>query len=381
MTKFVLDVLRSGGVEPVLAHYEPYGMTPKLSTPIFALGQRRPGNEIRQSFGGVKTYAIGTWLPELEFMHYRPGRMWERLMDECQRFVSVSGNVLAATPFAHTDRPFMAWVAAGWEEDRKDRVQRFPFYRKLIDRMVTRPKVIGLERKVLQAGHILALSQVTASVLNTISGQNSVKGVMPMPVDSEQFKPVPDKVKVLRIGFSGRFSDPRKNIELLVSAFAQLLGSHPNAELVLIGGQPDLGLVTRLQRLGIQKSVIFPGYLSRVELAALLPSFDVFVVPSHQEGLCIAALEAMACGVPVISTKCGGPEEFVIDGETGFLVAADAQSLLDAVLSVVENRALRKRLSEGARQLVCERYSVAGSREIFWQHFENHNQVKGEELL
>jgi len=85
----------------------------------------------------------------------------------------------------------------------------------------------------------------------------------------------------------------------------------------------------------------------------------VFVIPSFQEGLNIAGLQAMACGVPVISTRCGGPEDYVIEGETGFLVdaEADAEALAEAVGRVVADRAERADLGAGARRKAETDYS------------------------
>ena len=101
-----------------------------------------------------------------------------------------------------------------------------------------------------------------------------------------------------------------------------------------------------------------------------LRSLDLFVVPSHQEGLCIAALEAMACGCPVVSTRCGGPEEFVIDGETGVLVGFDPNEMAAAMLKILGDRKLHARLAEGARNRVLQHYSAAGAESIFWRAFD-----------
>ena len=90
-----------------------------------------------------------------------------------------------------------------------------------------------------------------------------------------------------------------------------------------------------------------------------LQTLDVFILPSHQEGLCIAALEAMACGVPVVSTRCGGPEEFVVPDVTGYLVEAQPQEMARAVAAIISEPDLRSRLSVAARRLVEQRYARA----------------------
>ena len=79
-----------------------------------------------------ESHAIGAWLPELEFTHYAATKHWKSLIESCSAHLSVSGNILAATPYYQTETPFLAWVAAGWHDDRKDRV--YPLVRKLVDR-------------------------------------------------------------------------------------------------------------------------------------------------------------------------------------------------------------------------------------------------------
>src|SRR5262249_50102308 len=101
-----------------------------------------------------------------------------------------------------------------------------------------------------------------------------------------------------------------------------------------------------------------------------LRTIDVFVVPSHQEGLCIAALEAMACGCPVVSTRCGGPEEFVLHDETGFLVGFDPVEMADAILRILNTPQLRRRLGGAAREKVMRDYSLPKATSVFWHAFD-----------
>ena len=78
----------------------------------------------------------------------------------------------------------------------------------------------------------------------------------------------------------------------------------------------------------------------------------------------------MACGCPVISTRCGGPEEFVINGETGILVGFDAEEMAAAILKVLGDRMFHARLAQGARDRVLRNYSMSSAESIFWRAFE-----------
>ena len=373
MTRFISGTLKEGGLEPVLGYYEPYSLSPELSVPCHKLLQRKPGKEKKMTPDGLETHAIGAWLPELEFTHYKPTKAWLDLMDSCDRFVTASGNVLAARPYANTGRPFVAWVATGWEEDRVDRVAHFPLHRKLLDSLVNSPVLRQMEKSILKSGSILALSLYTRQVLNKICGENVTAGVLPAPVDTAFFVPAPDRVVRGRIGFSGRFDDPRKNIGLLLTALHRLRSEGVDVQALVTGGEPDAKLKKRLEYCDLDQHVTFAGYVSLDRLKELLQTLDVFVVPSHQEGLCIAALEAMACGCPVVSTRCGGPEEFVIDGETGYLVDSAPGQMAAAIRTTINNPNERDRMGSNARQLVKERYNTDRCKSIFWSAFQANN--------
>jgi glycosyltransferase involved in cell wall biosynthesis len=371
MTQFLTRTLRAQGYVPVLAHYEPYSMSPQMSVPTLQLLQRRPGVEERLAFDDCETHAIGAWLPEFEFTHYFATSIWKRLMDGCDTHLTVAGNALAAMPYYQTGRPFLAWLAAGWQDNRKDRVKFFPKQRRMFDHTLVAPVAARLEAAILRTGSILSLSRYTQGVLDKIAGTAAVRAVMPMPVDSTLFSPRPEARVWGRIGFSGRLDDPRKNLDLLLESLSRIRKAGHGSSALLIGGDPGQKLRQKVEQLGLADAVEFKSHVATPELRDLLRTLDVFVVPSHQEGLCIAALEAMACGCPLVSTRCGGPEEFVIDDETGYLVSFDAFEMADAITRIIGNEVLRHRLAEGARALVVRNYSAAKAEGLFWRAFED----------
>jgi len=94
-------------------------------------------------------------------------------------------------------------------------------------------------------------------------------------------------------------------------------------------------------------------------LPAYLRGAKVKVLSSEQEGLGIAVMEAMACGVPVVSTRCGGPEEIVAHGEAGFLVPNHSpQHLSAAILDLLADNDLRTQMGTSSRELIMRRYSL-----------------------
>jgi glycosyltransferase involved in cell wall biosynthesis len=112
------------------------------------------------------------------------------------------------------------------------------------------------------------------------------------------------------------------------------------------------------RRLGLEQQVIFPGHVA--EMAEFHRSIDVFVLPSlDAEGLPVAVLEAMATGLPILTTRAGGASEVVSDGEQGFVVAADDVPALAAALrTLLIDAGLRERMGKSARRRAVEELSV-----------------------
>jgi glycosyltransferase involved in cell wall biosynthesis len=369
MWQFIVGCLRRKGLEPVLAFYQPYSMAPRLSVPSFALLSRRPGCD-ETPVEGIESHAIGAWLPELEFTDYLATKHWKQVMASCEFHVGVVGCCLQVLPFASSGTPFLAWVATPWESDRAERALELPILRRALDRVIVRPAARRMERRVLRSGRFLALSGYTGRELDRIAGRPVVSNILPMPIDSDLFSPRPERVEPGLVGFVGRFDDARKNVGHFLQSMAALRRTGAQVRGILIGGKPTETLLKQVRELGLQDSLQFLDFLPRAEVASLLPRIDVFVIPSLQEGLCIAGLEAMAAGCPVVSTRCGGPEEYVLDGETGYLTDFDAEEIAKAVGSIVADRPLRDRLAAGARRLIEAKYSFAAAEALFWAEFD-----------
>ena len=140
-----------------------------------------------------------------------------------------------------------------------------------------------------------------------------------------------------------------KGFDILVKAFAQLKRSYPNSQLIILGeGNERNKLENLIKDLNLEDSIHIPGRLK--DPFQTLKNADVFVLPSRTEGFGNVLIEAMACGVPVISTNCpGGPREIIMDGETGILVETEnADHLTNAIKDLLDNANKRKFLAENA---------------------------------
>jgi D-inositol-3-phosphate glycosyltransferase len=157
--------------------------------------------------------------------------------------------------------------------------------------------------------------------------------------------------------YVGRIA-PIKGLEPLLDAVAYLRERGRPVRLLIIGGDADesldgheASLRERAERLGLGRSVAFLGPQRQSDLRTYYVAADVVVMPSYYESFGMVALEAMACGSPVIGSRVGGLATTVRDGITGFLVPeGDAVALADRIADVVSDPALRARLGwEGVR--------------------------------
>ena len=136
---------------------------------------------------------------------------------------------------------------------------------------------------------------------------------------------------------------PHKGQRYLVDAAALVVPKAPDVRFLIIGeGKLEATLRHQVKRLNLAKHVIFTGF--RTDVLSLHKAFDIFVMSSVSEGLGTSALDAMACGRPVIATRAGGLPEVVDDGETGRLVPVrNATLLAAAIVGLLQDSALRER--------------------------------------
>lgn len=147
-----------------------------------------------------------------------------------------------------------------------------------------------------------------------------------------------------------------KRVPLVVELFARATQSLP-AVLWLVGDGPDAGEAHRTAvRFGVAERVKFWG--KQDNPIPLLAQADVMVLPSTHESFGLAALEAMACGVPVLATDVGGVHEVVEHGKQGYLFPPDAHAAMaDCLRALLEDPALRQRLGEAGRERAMTRFS------------------------
>lgn len=154
--------------------------------------------------------------------------------------------------------------------------------------------------------------------------------------------------EALVFGLAARFA-PQKAMDVLVSAAEQLIGCYPQAYMLLAGDGPLLDEVRALAAASTARDrMLFPGFEG--DMPTLLAALDVYVSAALSEGLPLGTIEAMAAGLPVVSTRVGGTPEVVQDGVTGLLVEpGDADALGTAMLELAGDPGKRGRFGVAGR--------------------------------
>jgi N-acetyl-alpha-D-glucosaminyl L-malate synthase BshA len=163
---------------------------------------------------------------------------------------------------------------------------------------------------------------------------------------------------------------PVKRVKDVVGIFARVQREVPSV-LVMVGDGPDrVDAEAEARELGVQDKVFFLGKIDAV--APLLAGADLFLLPSDNESFGLSALEALACGVPVIGAKAGGIPEVVRDGETGVLCpVGDVEGMSAAAIGILKDRDRWQAMSELAAADARERFSldaIVSQYEAFYEY-------------
>ena len=194
-------------------------------------------------------------------------------------------------------------------------------------------------------------------------------------IDLDEYMPA-EKSKDPLIFFVGNFIDGRKRVEDLIEAFKIVNKKIPDAKLVIAGyGGKRENLIKKLIK--NNNNIEFLGRIDENKKKKLYQKAWIFVNPSIMEGFSLTALEAHACGTPVIAYKIDGLET-VIDGVNGLVVKKiNIKALANTIIKIVEDDKLRNELSRNARE-TSEMYSwdIAAKRylDVFWRGYNEYKQ-------
>lgn len=174
-------------------------------------------------------------------------------------------------------------------------------------------------------------------------------------VDIENFRPdsgiKPEGKFIITTGASRLTA--RKGIRYLIAAMAKLSPRYPQLLLKIMGeGSEMQNLKSQAEELKLENKIIFLGRMAREETSPYYGEASVFVLPSLNEGMSNAMLEALATGLPILATDTGGTKELVKDGENGFIIKMkDAEDLAEKIAAILNNKELRQEMAKKSREI------------------------------
>jgi D-inositol-3-phosphate glycosyltransferase len=290
-------------------------------------------------------------------------------------------------PLIHTNYWMSAWV--GLQVKQSQNVQLVHTYHSLgavkYQAVSQIPEIANtrlmVERQILeQAQRVVATSpQEQETLRNLVSRLGNVE-VIPCGTDIQNFHVIPKAEARAELGlqsdeqivlYVGRF-DQRKGIETLVKAFAQFkqnASDDAKLRLVIVGGsepgqsdgQERQRIEAIVESLGISQETLFAGRVGHDRLPLYYTAADVCVIPSHYEPFGLVAIEAMACGTPVVASAVGGLKFTVVPEETGLLVPPqDVEGFAGAIERVLSDDLWAHKLRKRASERVHQNFSWSG---------------------
>lgn len=234
--------------------------------------------------------------------------------------------------------------------------------------------ILKLRYKIyIKATCFVSISNAISREFKTCNIPPKINKLISNGIDTYRFSPVDQAQKIkLREKFNISKSmvfcytgklNRMKGLELLLSVWNEVTKEYKNIYLLLVGSgryqvlSCEDELLDFVNKNNLQQFVRFTGYTDDVD--KYLQSSDVFVLPSESESLSLSLLEAMSCQLPVISTRCGGPNDIVEDHKNGILIDVNSfDELKQSILYTINNYEMCKQMGKVARTTVLERFSI-----------------------
>lgn len=240
------------------------------------------------------------------------------------------------------------------------------------------PTIWRIDEKIARAKFVVCISDFCRSQAMIFSDpdQWSKLHIVHCGVEPHRYSAADDgssKPHDARLLFVGRLAGV-KGLAVLFAAVEQLLPSFAQLHVTLIGDGPERAAMEReAQARGLGNVVEFVGYKSQAEVAAALGQSDMLVLPSFAEGVPVVLMEAMASGIPVITTRIAGIPELVEDGVAGLLVPpGDETALIQAIARLSGDRPLRVKMGQAGRKKVVADFNLEKEAEWLAELFKTY---------
>ena len=335
----------------------------------------------RGEWEGLPLVHVGAVAGEPEYRRYLPRRILTEAVADCDILQVVCGFPAYANALSGLGKPMSVQCAtlARVERRRRDAHPRgfLGWWGSAMTQVTAR-----MDDRALRSADAI---QVVNSWMHTYSAHlNAGRDVdlrfAPPGVDAGLFRPASRPVAgdpyLLCVG---RLDDPRKNVELILDAYLRLPErSRKDLRLILAGqAGPPAAFWQRVETLGLRDRVAFVDQPAREELVTLYQNASMFVLASDEEGFGVVILEAMACGIPVVSTRSGGPNDIITDGDDGYLVPLDdATALAHRIDALHLNENLNRTMGHRARATIERRFSEAVTEQAYLEIWDRLLQVR-----
>ncbi len=227
------------------------------------------------------------------------------------------------------------------------------------------PERIAVAKRAIleRASMITATSEYLRQVTLDVAESAVDVEVIPFGVDTKYFSPGswPGEEEELIIGYAKRFA-PTYGPDVLLGALPKVLERHPNVRLEMVGRGDREAYLRQAEELGIAHAVQIAPAVPHDRLVSTMRRFSIFCMPSRAESFGVSAVEAAACGLPIVASRVGGIPEIVEEGRSGLLVEPeDELGLAEALSSLLSNSTLRREMGEQGRRIAVEKFEWSGN--------------------
>jgi glycosyltransferase involved in cell wall biosynthesis len=325
---------------------------------------------------GRQMLHVGCSLAEFEFMRYRQRSSLTVILSKCDLIQVVGGFPAWGTTVLGCGKPVAVWAATRcvWERRRLLKANKglITYWRRLMTNLINRLDDLVIR----ESDSMMVMNPLMRDYATMLKGNRQGTVVFTPPgVDTSWFMLGTERLPgnghkedpyILSVG---RFGDARKNPEFLLEAYVLLKKAlHLLPKLILAGSSaPPASFWLRVNELGLSECVIFCEKPDDAKLRSLYQGALCLALSSDEEGFGMVIVEAMACGIPAVSTRCGGPDGIINDGEDGYLVdIGDAGALAERLFSLCSDLRLNRQMGLQARRNVENRFSEQATRKVFF---------------
>ena len=317
---------------------------------------------------------VGANVVEIEPMRYLPRGELTTALKRFDIVQVVSGGAALGLCAVRSQVPIILQVATRvtWERNFQNAQNNSvsALRRRLISTVISLLEAAALKR----ASCVLVMNPQMSEYASAVGARNVI--LAPPGIDTTFFRPDPKGWNQTGYLLSVcRFNDPRKGLDRLIRAYAIMLDQQPNVPPLVLAGRGALppNLRQLIQSIGVAERTTILTDVPQAKLPSLYQEASVYMQASYEEGLGISILEAMSCGIPVVSTSTAGTRETMVHGSTGWLLpqgSAVEGGLANCVLEVLRgeghdmsiaarNRAVSHFSQDSKFRQITEEYNLA----------------------